>query len=108
MKPTTFNQPIFFGANSISIQFLAIAGGGLPATGRDAHLDLAVEFTEGKVHEIWKTLEQTRQKAEMVKADAAWQKDQLRECQRYACLDKHFDEDGLMSFLVARYEPRQF
>jgi hypothetical protein len=69
---------MFFGANSISVKFLPTPDGGFPSTGRNAHLDVTLEFAEGKVHEIWKSLEQARRTAEAATADAAWQRDQLR------------------------------
>ncbi|KAG7553626.1 hypothetical protein FFLO_02981 [Filobasidium floriforme] len=75
---TAFNQPMFFGANSISMSFVSTPGGGLPSTGRNAHLDVTLDFAEGKVHEIWKTLEQARKKAGTAIADETWQRNQLR------------------------------
>ena len=70
---------MFFGANSISAQFLPTSAGGLPAIGRDTYFHMTLEFTEGKVHDIWRTMEKARQKADAAKADSAWKRDQLRE-----------------------------
>lgn len=60
------------------MSFVSTPGGGLPSTGRNAHLDAILDFAEGKVHEIWKTLEQARKKAGTAIADETWQRNQLR------------------------------
>jgi hypothetical protein len=77
---TTFNQPLFFGPNSITIKFCPSDGGGLPTLGRGETLDVRLEFSEGQVHLIWQTLEKARQMAKTVAADEAWSESQLRKC----------------------------
>lgn len=63
LQSTKFNQPLF-SANSISLFFLPVAGGGLSSPGRGAALEAKLAFREGKVHAFWKMIEGCRERAQ--------------------------------------------
>lgn len=66
---TKFNQPLF-STNNITIRFMPVPDGNLPAPGRGSYLELRLAFREGKVHEFWKMIEATREEDRTARLDA--------------------------------------